>query len=425
MSQVYSSRRVRWLALGIALAAALMILVSVDAGVASPGPLPGADTIVLELEDGNNQFVYGSEMRDIDVGRSNCKLDKDSPHGEIMTLDAAVIDGSDPENLVRVSDLIVGLVDDGLGANESGRGNGQDCGRVDGLSEGLSESLTLTLGSGVANRLIYEVDFDFEAKFDALVEVDYLLDGARLFTEEFDLSDNGSDSGPDSKYLDKYPRTGPYELEHVGALFDGVRIRMVSGSVAVEGGDTWPIPDANRTVFHLQEALGCGDSATSGGPYLADDPLAGFYVGPNKNGGDCAVPVDIVSETSSEEQTVSVGPPSGFTWDGVTGVVTIEWDEEAPDLDGVDRTVQQLVAGDPSSEVVIPWCTDVIDLLQAEGEFFYELDDPSALYPTATLPGDVCLIFQHTNTVDDGGVIFSQTTETFYIWDDPIFSRPR
>ncbi|MEN8239994.1 MAG: hypothetical protein ABFR53_12440, partial [Actinomycetota bacterium] len=212
----------------------------------------------------------------------------------------------------------------------------------------------------------------------------------------------------------------PYEPDHVGTLFDGVTIRMLSGGVALEGGDTWPEPAAHRTVFNLTPALGCGESSTEGGPYLTDDPRAAFYVGPNKDGSDCAVPVSIQTENTGTGQTVYVGPPSGYTWDGVTGVVTVEWDIEVPDLDGVGRTFQVF---EDDSTATIPWCNDIVEIVQASGEWFYELLDPDVTYPTATGGGDICLIFQNTTTVDDGGTIFTQTTETFYIWNDPLLGR--
>ncbi len=133
------------------------------------------------------------------------------------------------------------------------------------------------------------------------------------------------------------------------------------------------------------------------------------------------MPVEITSSsTPGGEQGVNVGPPPGFDWTGVTGIVTIEWDEEAPGLDGVGRTLQRSISGDS----VIPWCVDVVvGIYQVPGEWFYELTDPNAMYPTATAGGDVCQIFQNTVTVDDGGMIFTQTTEAFYIWNDPVFIR--
>jgi hypothetical protein len=182
-------------------------------------------------------------------------------------------------------------------------------------------------------------------------------------------------------------------------------------------------------------SFNCGDSTTAGEPGLADSPRVGFYIGPNSKPGGCAVPVEITSDNiPGVEQLVSVGPPSEYDWTGVTGVLTIEWDEETPDdTEGVGRTYQRVGGTDD----IIPWCAEVVGVVQSDGEWFYELS-PDELHPDATGstvsdPKDVCLIFQNTETVwfdDDGDtvtpdVIRTQTTEVFYIWNDPIFSRPR
>ena len=208
----------------------------------------------------------------------------------------------------------------------------------------------------------------------------------------------------DSEPAEGGPQTTTFAAEGIDPL--GAVTSEGSGTVGYFGG------------------LDCGDSTTEGGPGLADSPRAAFSVGPNSKDIDCAVPVEITSSSApGGEQEVFVGPPDGFDWEGVTGIVTIEWDEEAPDLDGVGRTFQRTISGDS----VIPWCTDVVGVSQVTGEWFYELTDPSAEYDTATAigppRGDVCLIFQNTVTVDDGGTIFTQTTETFYIWNDPRFAR--
>jgi hypothetical protein len=381
--------------------------------------------------------------------------------------------------------------------------------------------------------MISSIDFDLEAKFDARIRIEFLQGSSVIGSMEEDLGE-GSDSGPDSKYLDKYELKASTPVGN----FDGVRVTMVSGGVSVEGGATWPIPEDHRTVFHLVDAtpeiainvatngddadsptgplvevgpnvtwtyvvtnpgdvalssvlvlddegvtpvfqsgdangdgildtgetwiysvsgtavagqysntgsvsadppigatvtasdpshyfgvLGCGDSTTEGGSGLADTPLAAFHVGPNSKETDCAVPVEITSSsTPGGEQEVNVGPPDEFDWTGVTGIVTIEWDEETPDLDGVGRTLQRSIGVD---DATIPWCANVVvGIEQVSGEFFYELADPFAEYPTATAGGDVCQIFQNTVTVvNDSGAIVTQTTEAFYIWNDPRFVR--
>ena len=747
MLRTGNARRARWLMVGL-LTTALVAVGSIAAGIALTG---GTDEIVLVLDGDTNEFQYGGDTQLVTLGRNECSVADSSLNGPIMEISATTFD----KHGRAVAPAPVGLVEDGMGVNEKGVGNGQDCGRVDHLDGDNSETLTLSLGPLITGQMIGSVDFDFEAKFDARVRIDFLRGTAIIDTEVFDLND-GSDSGPDSKFRDKYS----VSASTPEGLFDGIRMSMVTGGVSLEGGATWEYsdesPEDHRTVFHLVDAnpeiaievstngddadaptgpyveldgavtwtyvvtnpgdlplssvsvsddrgvtpvlqsgddgdgildttetwiytasgtavagqysntgsvsadssfgetvtasdpshyfgsapgimidvktngpdespsdgpyidsgdavtwtyivtntgnvtlsdvsvtdsitgtvsgcdatiapgdssnctesgtaevspvdtpytntgtatgtppvgadvsdndsssyfgsdpsiaisvtnngpvvvtgddvvwdftvtntgnvpldlvavtedgtvrcdlgtvapgdtagcqysapaqggaqtttfvakgtdplgavtsegsgtvgyfggLDCGDSTTEGGPGLADSPRAAFHIGPNSKYVDCAVPVEITtSSTPGGEQEVYVGPPSGFVWTGVTGIVTIEWDKETPDLDGVGRTFQRLIAGDPLSDVVIPWCADVvIGINQVAGEWFYELTDPAALYPTATAigppRGDVCLIFQNTVTVDDGGTIVTQTTETFYIWNDPRLLR--
>jgi uncharacterized repeat protein (TIGR01451 family) len=740
MAQAGKARRARWLMVGL-LTTALVAVGSIAAGIALTG---GTDEIVLVLDGEINEFQYGGDTQLVTLGLNECSVAASSLGGPIMEISATTFTKQG-----RVVDPApIGLVEDGMGVNEKGTGNGQNCGRVDVLDGGETEALTLSLGSLITGQMISSVDFDFEAKFDARVRVDFLRGTSIIDTKEFDLSE-GSDSGPDSKFRDKYSVSASTEV----GLFDGVSLSMVDGGVALEGGATWEYsnesPDDHRTVFHLVDAnpdiaidvstngddadsptgpnvevgdavtwtyvvtnpgdlalgsvsvsddqgaspvlqsgdvngdglldttetwiysasgtavagqysntgsvsadslfgetvtasdpshyfgsapgvaidvqtngpgespsdgpyidsgdavtwtytvtntgnvtltgvsvtdsetgavsgcdatiapsasssctesgtaevspvgepytntgsatgtppvgadashsdsssyfgsnpsiaisvtnngpvvvtgddivwdftvtntgnvplvlvavtedgtvrcelgtvapgdtatcqysapaeggpqsttftaegtdplgdvtseasgtvgyfggLDCGDSTTEGGPGLADSPRVAFSVGPNSKDIDCAVPVEITSSsTPGGDQEVNIGPPDGFDWDGVTGIVTIEWDEEAPDLDGVGRTFQRTISGD----TVIPWCVDVVvGINQVAGEWFYELIDPNALYPDVTAGGDVCLIFQNTVTVDDGGTIFTQTTETFYIWNDPRLAR--
>ncbi|MEN8237643.1 MAG: hypothetical protein ABFR53_00440 [Actinomycetota bacterium] len=187
------------------------------------------------------------------------------------------------------------------------------------------------------------------------------------------------------------------------------------GGVATEASDA-------SSYFGL---LGCGDSDSTGGPGLEDDPLGAFYNGPTKDDAECGAAVAITTSNTTDtggEQTVDVAAPPGFTWDGVTGLVTIQWDIEVPTDDGIARTVQQLIPGDPLSEVVVPWCEQAVGTSLSGSGWSYELD-PVTTYPTATGSGDTCLVSQSTTTVDVGGDVFTQTTEVFYIWNDPRLIR--
>jgi hypothetical protein len=171
--------------------------------------------------------------------------------------------------------------------------------------------------------------------------------------------------------------------------------------------------------------LGCNDGYVEGGPDLAGDtPLAAFVLGPQTKSSPCIAPIVITSSNDGNTQTVSVGPPLGSLWTGVTGIVTIEWDAETPETEAVPRTYQVL----PGDDAVIPWCTEVVGVSQAtdsggEPLWYYGLDPDDATYPTATGGGDTCLISQSTTTVQTGEVVSTQTVEIFYIWNDPIFLR--
>lgn len=169
--------------------------------------------------------------------------------------------------------------------------------------------------------------------------------------------------------------------------------------------------------------LGCGDSQTTGGPDFEDDPLGAFYNGPTKGDAECGAAVDLTTDTTDDGQIVNVAPPAGSEWDGVTGLITIEWDVEEPTDDGIARTMQQLIEGDPLSNIIVPWCEDAVGIVEGDApDWWYELD-PDTTYPTATGDGDTCLVKQTTTVVEFGGEVFTQTTEVFYLWDDPLLGR--
>jgi hypothetical protein len=194
------------------------------------------------------------------------------------------------------------------------------------------------------------------------------------------------------------------------------------------------VEESSGTVGYFG-GLDCGDSTTNGGPLLNDTPLAGFFVGPLTKGSECAIPVEIVTTNNPEDpsQTVFLGPPAGYTWVGVTGLLTVEWDIENPVAVGVRPTYQDTVDG----TIEVPDCSgDVaVDINEPEaGSFIYTMNDnplePDGSYPLATGGGDVCLVLHITKTINytpDGGVqsVKTVTTEVFYIYNDPTLSRPR
>jgi hypothetical protein len=80
-----------------------------------------------------------------------------------------------------------------------------------------------------------------------------------------------------------------------------------------------------------------------------------------------------------------------------------------------------LDAGDPLSDIIIPWCEEAVGIVQS-ADWWYELS-PDTTYPTATGLGDTCMVLQSTETVEFEGDVYTQTTEVFYIWNDPLFAR--
>ncbi len=421
------------LLVALLVASAALVTISVSASQAD-ATLPSADTIVLELGPDGNQVVYGPTVQPLNAGPSNCKLTAASVAGPILSITATSVDNKG--NPIDPSPI--GLVSDGLGTSPKGNGNGQDCGLVD-----VGESLTLALTTQVGPHLIKELSADLEGKFGGGAQVTYLLNGTSVGEDHLSLSGNGSDSGPDAREGDDYffavlplPEVKGGDPANVGILFNAVRIEpdptlSDPGSVSLKSGADFGVPGDNQTVFTLIAAYDCGDSLETGGPFQADDPLAHFFVGPTKVGGPCAVPIELTTTNTTStggEQTVLIQPPDGFSWDGigVSGLLTVVWDVEPPDGNPIDRTKVRTPTGDE----VIPWCLDVIGTAASGDGWSYVLD-PMVRYDTATGGGDLCLVSQNTATVlfdDDNDpltddVVYTQTTEVFYLWNDPMLVR--
>ncbi|MGB7858882.1 MAG: hypothetical protein WBM90_00080 [Acidimicrobiia bacterium] len=163
----------------------------------------------------------------------------------------------------------LGLVEDGLGSSENRGGNAQNCGRVNYLGgTPVTETLSFKLGTSATNRAIKFTQWDFEAKFDTQMLFTFYANGNPVGSVTWNPGDT-SDEGPDSKFNDKYRLytwvangTGHFGTDAPAAstpfvLFDEVKISMMSGGVAVEGGADWqystePV-DEHRTVFYLAD----------------------------------------------------------------------------------------------------------------------------------------------------------------------------
>ena len=186
--------------------------------------------------------------------------------------------------------------------------------------------------------------------------------------------------------------------------------------------------DPTEPAITYYGGFNCGEvTPEAGGPGpTLDAPHAIFVIGPDKFGLPCAVPVEVTSSTDGigAQQEATVGPPAGWSWGGVTGVFTVEWDVEVPSPDsGIARTLQAITVDEATEEIVVPWCAEVIPVQQVAGEWYYELVPPADTYDEATPEGDACLIFQNTSEVNVGGTVYTKTTEAFYIWNDPKFVR--
>ena len=259
MSQVFSSRRARRLVV-VALAAVLTIA-SVAVSFAD-SPTPG--TIELIIGSEQDIFQYGSQEQNIATGTSECTVNPDANSAGLVTVTWSTFN---KQGNPRDGEL--GLVEDGMGVNEKGNGNGQDCGRVDYLGNDKSESLAFKVGPAITDQVFSYIDFDLEAKYDAVLHFDFYMGTAKLGDgQTTTLSVGGSDSGPDSKFRDKY-RVYAYPSAPDGVPvttspatitpFDKVVITMITGGVSVEGGATWgekpgDSEAAHRTVFHLANA---------------------------------------------------------------------------------------------------------------------------------------------------------------------------
>lgn len=242
--------------------AAIGVLVSI--AVVSASHAPGQ--IVLTIEDNTNEFVYGGTTQSIEVGRADCSITDDSRTGEISDGEPVIVMTAstyDKAGRLVDGDAPIGVVEDGLGVNLRGKGNGQDCGRVDHLGgvdangDPLSERLKFELGSAVEGQMLSSVEFDLEAKYEPTIHFWFWRNGV-VIDDYSEAIGDGSDSGPDSKFRDKYSVTASTSE----GLFDAIEISMDSGGVSVEGGATWKYsdvpgdePDSRRTFFNLEDVV--------------------------------------------------------------------------------------------------------------------------------------------------------------------------
>ena len=190
----------------------------------------------------------------------------------------------------------LGLVDNGLGVQIKGEGNGTPCGRVD----GLSQALTLAPAGALATKEFDFAELDVEVKFGGTVRADLYL-GAQLVKSEVLPTTGSSDSGPDSADGDNYR----WRLPAVGttAIFNKIVLKVDAstpgGAFSLAGGDDGTAPQpgglgatlaTSDSLFHVTDIdgiLNCGDTATRGG---TGTPLSSLTRLPNGLGGCVAIP---------------------------------------------------------------------------------------------------------------------------------------
>ena len=412
-----SRRRVLALAIALAVVASLTFILS---GALTPAsaedPLP--DRITLSVIDDEAIFSYGAAPGQGFTGSAKCDQDTDD---SIMAVSAVLREESGGSPVE--TEQWIGVVGGGIGVADAPNGNAQACGRIDEISDTAKEALTLSLGTlpTADGATMYWVDLDLFAKFDAMVKASFFDDGTEVHTETLDLSDNGSDSGPDSKFGAKYRF-----VIVVPEGFDTIELEAVTGGTSLQGGEGWPFDVVS--TFGLDPLL-CGEVDVEGGPDYEDTPRAAFQLGQPSKDVPCLTLVDITSSNTiveNGEQSVEIAPALGFTLEGMTGLGTIEWDVETPSGDSIPRSYVRTDSGD----VVIPWCEEEVRFLPPSADWWYTLIDPASkpTYDLAVPDGfDLCLVKQETTAVDiddtSGITMRTQTVEVYYFWNDPLIVR--
>ncbi|NNE95641.1 MAG: hypothetical protein HKN24_06395 [Acidimicrobiales bacterium] len=188
----------------------------------------------------------------------------------------------------------VGLVSGSIGIKS--KGNGQDCGQVDG-----AEVLEVSLGTDPVadDQAIYKADIDLEVLQDAGVTLTASLvdaDGDSVVVGTFTLltgaqvpaGTSGVDNTPLSTttvpeaYCNPESSSGPNSAESDNCFwtiesdspFNTFTITEdFDGKVSLQGGDDWPVSGpGGPTVLYLTDApdgiLACGDEISTGGSSL-------------------------------------------------------------------------------------------------------------------------------------------------------------
>jgi hypothetical protein len=167
----------------------------------------------------------------------------------------------------------LGAVKDGLGVKSSMDGTGEPCGRVE-ASDG--EAISVALGSDLDGYLMSAIDVDLELKFNAIVDVIFMHDGATVHTFEDFSGTGGSDDGPDSGDGDNFRFSYPGEDDDP-ILFDTVMFNPTAGAMSLEGGadgtENGSLAPNNSSQFQVVQSFD-GEITCSQSETIAEDGVS-------------------------------------------------------------------------------------------------------------------------------------------------------
>jgi len=403
VSTVQMGRR-RWALLAGVVALGLMAgPASIAAGQQPQGATTNEGVLALTLGSGGDTFTYTPSTGPVEtqaITKQGCKATL-AVNGDILVTLAPL-----------PSTRELGLFDDGLGVKLKGSGgNGQPCGRVDGPDEGL----VMALAGILADKEISRAELDIEAKFDAAVEAELYLDGAKVADADPLLTGTLSDSGPDSADGDNYR----WVIDE-GVVFDEVRLTVSadtpSGSFALAGGADGTAPGSlgiTGSAWQLVESfdgiIDCGQATFTTGDGVTT-PEATFTRADDdvKNPDPCSTLIgyNLESTAGAGVQTVTFEfeTAEAPSWFG-----EFVWAPE-PAVVPVPATLVDL-DGDGTGETTLVWCDGFSGVDVATG-------NPLPVMPAGE---SWCLIAQTSTLV---GTATIQVTQSIFGLTDPDFIRP-
>ncbi len=298
----------------------------------------------------------------------------------------------------------LGLVDNELGVQVKGEGNGTPCGRVD----GLSQALTLQLAAPVATKEFDYAELDVEVKFGGTVRADLYM-GTQLMGTERLFTSGVSDSGPDSADGDNYrwrlPAAGSSVFNKIVLTVDS---STPGGAFSLAGGadGTTPQPGGlgqtlgtSDSLFHLTDIdgiLNCGDTVSSGS---AGTPAAQLSRLANGLGNCVAIPYILRTGFEGTSQLVQLQKDLGTQATLQPAFrMTTTWQPE-PAANPITRATQIDYGSGPQ---VMQWC------------------DGTSAAPIVPTGQAWCITSQSVALVATGLV---QVTEGYYGAGDPKFLR--